>query len=174
MHVQVLANDDDGSNDASDLVEERSSLVEQSSHDPPRHIHQHILQTILTKLDLSLIMQGWIFWPTQSEKKKHRLFLADSYFINKKFVKSKSLKNKLALKSDMNGSLLCELFDLTNFLLIKQESPKKSRVSFSDRIGQNIHPCTQCLCQSGRSWEDPGKILVALVQRNTPNILRFD
>ncbi len=42
MHVQVLANDDDdGSNDAFDLVEERSSLVEQSSHDPPRHPLAH-------------------------------------------------------------------------------------------------------------------------------------
>lgn len=32
MHVQVLANDDDddGSNDAFDLVEERSSLVERA------------------------------------------------------------------------------------------------------------------------------------------------
>ena len=54
-----------------------------------------------------------------AKKKETRLFLGDSYFINKKFVKSKSLKNKLALKSDMNGSFLCELFDLTNFLLIK-------------------------------------------------------
>ena len=62
--------------------------------------------------------QGGIFWPMRSEKET-RLFLGDSYFINKKFVKSKSLKNKLALKSEMKGSFLCELFDWTNFLLIK-------------------------------------------------------
>ena len=51
--------------------------------------------------------------------KRHGFFLVMSYLANKKFVKSQSTKNKLALKSEMNGSLLFVLFDLTNFLLIK-------------------------------------------------------
>ena len=50
---------------------------------------------------------------------RHGFFLVMSYFVNKKFVKSQNTKNKLALKSEMNGSLLFVLFDLTNFLLTK-------------------------------------------------------
>ena len=38
--------------------------------------------------------------------KRHGFFSVMSYFVNKKFVKSQSTKNKLALNSGMNGSLL--------------------------------------------------------------------
>ena len=64
-----------------------------------------------------------------------------SYFVNKKFVKSKSTKNKLALKSEMNGSLLFVLFDLKTFLLICTNLPfqVKSRKRYSVEKSL-IHP----------------------------------
>ena len=65
--------------------------------------------------------QGGIFWPMGDQKflDQDGFFLLMSYFANKKFVQSKSTKNKLALKSEMNGSFLFVLFDLKTFLLIK-------------------------------------------------------
>ena len=74
------------------------------------------------------------------QKKRPVFFWVIPTLLMKSLSNQKVQKNKLALKSEMKGSFLCELFDLTNFLLIKLESPKKSRVSFSDRIGQIIHP----------------------------------
>lgn len=51
-------------------------------------------------------------------------------------------KNKLALKSEMNGSLLFVLFDLKTFLLIKVEHHLKINESLKFlSVGQNIHPC---------------------------------
>ena len=64
--------------------------------------------------------------------KRHGFFLVMSYFVNKKFVKSQSTKNKLALKSEMNGSLLFVLFDLINCLF--ERSERESRLKAEIRV----------------------------------------
>ena len=63
-------------------------------------------------------IQGWIFWPMPSGK-EHCLFWLIPTLLIKSLSNQKVQENKLALKSEMKGSFLCELFDLTNFLLIK-------------------------------------------------------
>ena len=63
---------------------------------------EHVKKIFSTNLPKYLEKLGWCHvW--------------QNHFVNKKLIKSKDAKNKLALKSEMKGSLLFGFFDSANF-----------------------------------------------------------